>query len=110
MSVFSLSKLSKSNIITRGNKVFAFVADEDGTVVLEAEHQSMGEALDQVGSVQKQLRNLRAEHTGVESLIALRAEYRAAKDKADALRDQFVAAKAKMQSAEYASQRAKIKP
>ena len=109
MSVFSLSKLSRANITERGGKVFAFVADEDGTIVLDVEHQSMAEALDQVGSVQKQLRALRVEHTGVESLVALRAEYRAAKDKADALRDQFVAAKAKMQSAEYVGQRAKIK-
>ena len=110
MSVFSLSQLSRSNITTRGSKVFAFVADEDGTVVLDSEHQSMAEALDQVGSVQKQLRALRVEHTGVDSLVALRAEYRAAKDKADALRDYFAAAKARMQSPEYASQRAKIKP
>jgi hypothetical protein len=110
MSVFSLSKLSRSNITTRGGKVFAFVADEDGTVVLDVEHQSMAEALDQVGSVQKQLRALRAKHTGVESLIALRAEYRAAKDRADALRDQFAAAKEAMQSPVYANHRAKIKP
>jgi hypothetical protein len=110
MSVFSLSKLSRSNVTTRGGKVFVFVADEDGTTVLDAEQQSMGDALDQVISVQKQLRELRRKELGVDSLVALRAEYREAKDKADALRDQFAAAKAKMQSAEYVSQRAKIKP
>jgi len=102
MALFSLAKTSKINITELpGGRYSAFVADEDGTVKLLKEYSTFGEASDAVQHMQNHLRNVRKKILGVESLVELRADYRAAKDRADALRDLFVQAKTKMAHSEY---------
>lgn len=86
------------------------IEDEDGTPVFSAQYDTEREALDAMWSVAKQLRELRLQHTGVESLEALRQQYRKAKRAADEIRDRFVAAKALLSNPQYAAARAAIKP
>jgi hypothetical protein len=107
MGLFSLSKTPKLNVkALPGGRYRALVADEDGTVMLDRQCATFAEAAEAVQAMNKHLARVRKEILGVESLVAMRDEYRKAKNRADQLRDVFAKAKNKMSQDEYRKARA----
>lgn len=106
MSIFSLARNNRLGVKSLpGGLANAFVADEDGTVLLDQNYPSYEAALDAAVGLQKSLRALRVKHLGVLSLELTREDYRKAKAAADVIRDQFVAAKEAMASEAYRAAR-----
>ena len=111
MSIFTLARQAGSNIrAASGNRYLLSVVDEDGAVLFQQHFPDSLSALKAAQSMQTQLQELRTKYLGTPSLAKLKREYRAAKDLADLIRDQFIEARLQFHDGPYKNERGLIKP